>query len=223
MRSHALRHLVAIAGLAAGIGLAALARHARPEQSAYHVDFSHLPLRIASLEGRDLPYDTEVAEYLEADEMRTIAYGEGPTQVVASLIYGASWRTVHTPAQCYPASGWSVVWEENTTIVPDVPLPHEGPVRAHLMRVEREGAAELVLFIFAHKGGTSVDYAEHSWAVASGPPGAGGLSLMLSTPVTGKDTEAAARKRLVAVAAELYPYAVAFWYPGYSPRPSQSR
>lgn len=223
MRSYALRHLVAIAALAAGIGLAALARHARPEHSRYHVDFSTIPLEVAGLQGRELPYDTKVAEYLEAEEMRTIAYGEGPTQVVVSIIYGASWRTVHTPAQCYPASGWSVVWEENTTIVPEVPLPHEGPVRAHLMRVEREGAAELVLFIFAHKGGTSIDYAEHSWAVATGPPGAGGLSLMLSTVVAARDTEAQARKRLAKVAAELYPYVVAFWYPGYSPHPPQPR
>ncbi len=195
-----------------GIGLMAYARHARPQRASYAVDFSRIPMEIAGMQGRELPNDPEVVKYLEADQMRIIAYGEGPEQVVASVIYGSSWRTVHTPAQCYPASGWSVVWEEDTIINTTVPLPHPPPLMGRVMRVEHEGKAELVLFIFAHKGGTSIDYAEHSWAVATGPPGAGGLSLLLSTPIAPGDTEAAARARLASVAAELYPHAVAFWY-----------
>jgi len=216
MRQDARRHLVAIAALLVGIGLAAGARLARPERASYTVDFSAVPMRIAGMHGRQLPEDPEVAEYLEADRMRTIAYGEGDEQVTASLIYGSTWRTVHTPAQCYPASGWSVVWEEDTMISTREPLPHPPPLMGRVMRVEREAEAQMVLFVFAHKGGTSIDYAEHSWAVATGPPGAGGLSLMISTPLAPGDTEEAARERLAAVAAELYPHAVAFWYQGSS-------
>jgi len=199
-----------------GIGLAAGARLTRPERGSYTVDFSDIPMQIAGMEGRELPEDPGVAEYLEADKMRTIAYGEGPEQVTASLIYGSSWRTVHTPAQCYPAAGWSVVWEEDTMITTSVRLPHPPPLMGRVMRVERDADAQMVLFVFAHKGGTSIDYAEHSWAVATGPPGAGGLSLMLSTPIAAGDTEEAARERLAAVAAELYPHAVAFWYEDFS-------
>lgn len=212
MRQHARRHLVAIAALLLGIGLSVGARLARPAASAYDVDFSHVPLTLAGLQGRELPYDRETAQYLEADAMRTIAYGAGSAAVVASLIYGASWRTVHTPAQCYPAQGWAVVWEELINLSVDAPLPHPPPVLARLMRVERDGEAQLVLFVFAHKGGTAPDYAEHVWAVMTGPPGAGGLSLMLSTPVPSDGAEEAARQRLVRLAAELYPHAVAFWY-----------
>ncbi len=212
MRQNARRHLVAIAALLLGIGLAVGARLARPERASYTVDFSTIPMQIAGMHGRELPEDPAVAEYLEADQMRTIAYGEGNEQVNVSLIYGSTWRTVHTPAQCYPASGWSVVWEEDTMITTTVPLPHPPPLMGRVMRVERDGEAEMVLFVFAHKGGTSIDYAEHSWAVATGPPGAGGLSLMISTPLAPGDTEGAARERLATVAAELYPHAVAFWY-----------
>jgi len=217
MRQHARRHLVAIAALILGIVLSVGARRARPVESSYSVDFSRVPLTLAGMAGEKLPYDREIAEYLEADEMVTIAYGDGDEQIVASLIYGASWRTVHTPAQCYPSQGWSVVWDEDTVIPYDGDLPHEPPVMGRIMRVERDDDARLVVFVFAHKGGTSIDYAEHSWAVATGPPGAGGLSLMLSATLVSDEAEEDARRRLGALAAELYPHAVAFWYEDWTP------
>jgi len=215
MREDARRHLVAIAALLVGIGLSVGARRVRPVEASYEVDFSAIPLEVAGLEGVVAPPDTEVAEYLEAEEMCTIAYGKGRGQVVVNVIYGSTWRTVHTPAQCYPASGWSVVWEQETIIPLQIEVAGQQEVMAKLMRVERDDVAQMVLFVFAHKGGTSVDYAEHSWAVATGPPGAGGLSLMMSTTLDGNEERA--RRRLEELAAGIYPYAVSFWYEDWRP------
>ncbi|MGC9317971.1 MAG: exosortase-associated EpsI family protein [Armatimonadota bacterium] len=212
MQPHAKRHLVAIVVLVVGIVLSVAARRARPREAGYSVDFSNVPLQVAGMEGRELPEVAEVARFLEADAMRTIVYGQGAEQVTVNLIYGATWRTVHTPAQCYPATGWRIIWEDEIIIpVEEAVLPHRPPMAGKLMRVERDRAVQLVLFVFAHKGGTSVNYTEHCWAVASGPPGAGGLSILLSTPLTDEEVEAA-KGRLLSVAAGVYPHAVQFWY-----------
>ncbi len=221
MRSHATRHLVAVVVLVSGVVLAPLVREARPGEATYDVDLSAIPMEIDGLEGRELPKDEGVQAYLEADVMRTIAYGQSAEAVTVSIIYGGSWRTVHSPAQCYPAAGWQVVWERDSIVPIEQDLPHPKPVLGHLMRVERDEHAQLVLFIFAHKGGTAVDYTEHAWAVQTGPRGAGGLSLMLSTPAdTGEDQ---ARERLVDIASKVYPHAVAFWYEDWEPTGGRKR
>lgn len=212
MRSHARRHLVAIVALLIGIGLAMGARRARPVDTSCEVDFSSVPLQVAGLQGRESPADEELAAYLEADRMRSVAYGEGADEVLLNIIYGASWRTVHTPAQCYPATGWKIVWKRASMLPEPDDLPHDPPLLATMMRVERGEQRQIVLFIFAHRGGTSADYAEHSWAVATGPRGAGGLSLLLSTPLEDGEAEAEALQLLMRIATGVYPDAVAFWY-----------
>jgi NAD(P)-dependent dehydrogenase (short-subunit alcohol dehydrogenase family) len=201
-----------------GLALSVGARHLRPQEAGYEVDLSSIPLQLAGMEGRQLPADEAMKEYLEADLMRTLAYGEDSEQITVNIIYGATWRTVHTPAQCYPAAGWSIVEEDDAIVPVAAPLPHPDPVLGRVIEVERDEAVQLVLFVFAHKGGTSIDYAEHSWAVATGPPGAGGLSLMLTSPVF-SDREAV-RERLIRLAGELYPHAIAFWYSDWEPPPN---
>ncbi|MFW5866734.1 MAG: exosortase-associated EpsI family protein [Armatimonadota bacterium] len=215
MRQNAIQHLIAAAVLLAGIIATPLVRDMRPRDAEYKVDLSAIPDRIGDMQGQVLPDDEGVQAYLEADMMRTVAYGEPPNYVALSVIYGASWRTVHSPAQCYPAAGWQVVWERDTVVPIEQDLPHAKPVLGRLMRAELGDQAQMVLFIFAHKGGTSLDYAEHSWAVQTGPRGAGGLSLMLSTGLSGD--EAAAQRRLIEVAGAAYPPIISFWYEDWEP------
>ncbi|MFP4250283.1 MAG: exosortase-associated EpsI family protein [Armatimonadota bacterium] len=215
MRPNASRHLIAAAILAAGITAAPMVREARPQGADYQIDLSAIPMQIEGMEGQVLPDDEGVQAYLEADAMRTVAYGEPPDAVSVSVIYGGSWRTVHSPAQCYPSAGWQVVWERDAIVPIEQDLPHGKPVLGRLMRAEYAGRAQLVLFIFAHKGGTSIDYAEHAWAVQTGPRGAGGLSLMLSTNLLGDEDEA--RRRLTEIAAAVYPHVVSFWYDDWEP------
>ena len=221
MRHDAARHLIAIGVLVAGIALTPVMHRVRPQGAQYRVDLSAIPMEIDGMEGRVLPDDEGVQAYLEADVMKTIAYGEPPYMVTMSVIYGGSWRTVHSPAQCYPAGGWQVVWERDTVVPIEEDLPHDKPVLGRLMRVEREGRAQLVLFVFAHKGGTSIDYAEHAWAVQTGPPGAGGLSLMASAPILGNEEETQAR--LVDVTAAVYPHVIGFWYDDWEPSDTENR
>ena len=215
MRQNATQHLIAAAVLVAGIALTPVMHTLRPKSVQYEVDLSAIPLEVDGMEGHVLPDDEGVQAYLEADVMKTVAYGEPPDYVTLSVIYGGSWRTVHSPAQCYPAAGWQVVWERDTVVPIEQDLPHPKPVLGRLMRVELEDQAQMVLFIFAHKGGTSIDYAEHAWAVQTGPRGAGGLSLMLSTPLY--SDEEAAQHRLVDVASAAYPRVISFWYEDWEP------
>ncbi len=215
MRHDATRYLIAIGALVAGIALTPVMHHVRPEGAQYQVDLSAIPMRIDGMNGRVLPGDEGVQAYLEADVMETVAYGEPPYTVTMNVIYGGSWRTVHSPAQCYPAGGWLVVWEHDTVVPIDGDLPHEKPVLGRLIRVEREDQAQLVLFVFAHKGGTSIDYAEHAWAVQTGPRGAGGLSLMASAPILGDEEKTQAR--LAEVTAAVYPHVIGFWYEDWEP------
>lgn len=215
MRPNATGHLIAAAILAAGIMLMPAVQQLRPKAVRYQVDLSALPMQIDDMPGHVLADGEGVQAYLEADAMKTIAYGEPPETVTVSVIYGASWRTVHSPAQCYPAAGWQVVWEEDAVVPIEQDLPHPKPVLARLMRAERGDNAQLVLFIFAHRGGTSIDYTEHAWAVQTGPPGAGGLSLMLSANVLGDEEKT--QERLTEVAAAVYPPIISFWYEDWEP------
>jgi len=212
MRQHARRHLLAVALMLLGVAVTYGARALRPSTVHYHPDFSAIPMKLAGYTGSENPKDQALAEYLEAEEMRGIHYQRGADVADVSLIYGPSWRTVHTPKACFPSAGWAVVWEKYVEIPCDpAQLPHPGPVVGELMRVEREGQALLVLFVFAHKGGSEADYARHSLAVMSGPRGAGGLSIMMTSPVDQRG-ERHAQQVLLEVMAALYPHAVSFWY-----------
>ncbi|MBD3293691.1 MAG: exosortase-associated EpsI family protein [Armatimonadia bacterium] len=215
MRPNATGHLVGAAVLLVGIIAAPMIREMRPKAVEYHVDLGAVPMQVGDLEGTVLPEDEGVQAYLEADTMKTIAYGEPPEMVTLSVIYGGSWRTVHSPAQCYPAAGWQVVWERDAVVPVAQDLPHPKPVLGRLMRVELEDSAQLVLFIFAHKGGTAIDYAEHAWAVQTGPKGAGGLSLMFSAPVFADEDKT--QGRLMEIASAVYPPVIGFWYEDWEP------
>ena len=215
MRQNAGEHLIAAAVLVAGIVLAPIVHDVRPSGAVYPVELLTVPMQVRDMEGEILPDDEGVLAYLEADVMKSVRYGEGRNSVMLSVIYGGSWRTVHSPAQCYPAAGWQVVWERDTIVPIEQDLPHDKPVLARLMRAERGDHAQLVLFIFAHKGGVSSDYAGHAWAVQTGPRGAGGLSLMLSTNLYGNEERA--QQRLSEVAAVIYPQVISFWYDDWEP------
>lgn len=187
-------------------------RASRPESVHYAPDFAKVPMELAGYTGSEVPKDQELAEYLEADDIRGIRYQRGDDLADVSLIYGQSWRTVHTPKACLPSAGWSVMWEEYVQVPCDpAELPHPGPVRGELMRADRDGQSMLVLFVFAHQGGSEADYVKHSFAVMSGPPGSGGLSIMMTSPIDRRG-EDHAREVLLEVMAALYPHAVSFWY-----------
>ncbi len=197
--------------MAVGVAITWGYRVSRPDALSYELDFTNIPMQLAGFEGKAAPDDPAVAEYLEARAMRTIMYVRGDAGVNASLIYGPSWRTVHTPAACFPSQGWNVTWEHAVDVPIEGALPHPGPVTGELMRVDRGDDALMVLFVFAHLGGTAPDYVEHSLAVMSGPRGAGGLSLMATTRIGSRGIEAAHADLLDLVGA-LYPHAVSFWY-----------
>lgn len=212
MRHDARRHLLAAGLMLLGVVITYGALAMRPAAVHFKPDFAAMPMELAGYTGSENPKDQTLAEYLEAEDIRGIHYQRGDDIADVSLIYGPSWRTVHTPKACFPSAGWSVVWEKYVEIPCDpAELPHKGPVVGELMRVDREGQSMLVLFVFAHQGGSEADYAKHSFAVMSGPPGSGGLSIMMTSPIDQRG-EDHAREVLLEVMAALYPHAVGFWY-----------
>ena len=69
----------------------------------------------------------------------------------------------------------------------------------------------MVLYVFAHKNGTTGDWKQQEWAVSKSPRGTGGLMLLLSMPTLNNDvpgTEAL----LEEVLDDVYVPAVSFWY-----------
>ncbi len=213
MRQDARRHVLAIALLVVGVGLTYGAGWLRPTTAQFEVDFSNIPMEVLDLKGQQVPVSPADAAYLEADAMVALQYGTPGNAVGLNLIYGGGWRTVHTPEGCLPASGWRIVWDRALEIPMGEDAPHPGPLHAKLLRAEGEEEAQLVLFVFAHKGGTAADWAAHSWAVATGPGGAGGLSLMLTAAVA-PGAEQQVETRLREFMGVIYPHAVSFWYEG---------
>ena len=213
MRPDARRHLLAITLVVGGIGLGQAALWLRPTTASYQVHFSDIPMEVLGLKGCKIPNDPAEAAYLQADAMLSLRYGEPPDVLNVSAIYGAGWRTVHTPEGCFPAHGWRIVSSKATEIPIGDEAPHTGPLHARLMRVERDDEVQLVLFVFAHKGGTHPGWKWHSFLVQTATRGAGGLLLRITAPAT-LGQESQVEELMDKFMRALYPHAVKFWYAG---------
>jgi len=187
-----------------------LAHIMRKSPAQYSPDFAAVPMEIGPYEAKQLSTDQSIYRFLEADAMAERRYVSETSSVKLSLIYGSDWRSIHSPAGCYPAQGWQIVTDKQL----QVPAPPESstsaPLEARLLRVQKDETELLAMFSFCHPGGTTGDWAMQGWKVATGPRGAGGLVISLST-LTGGDL-LAARQRLVWFLQQVYPHAVKFWY-----------
>lgn len=184
----------------------------RRSPAKFTPDFTAVPMKLGSYQGEQLPLDQSVFQFLEADAMTERRYVTDDGTVKLSLIYGSDWRNIHSPAGCYQAQGWHTITDEQVQVPapPDSPTP--GPLHARLLRVHKNEVELLAMFTFCHPGGTTGDWSKQGWKVATGPPGAGGLVISLSTPTGGQLAQA--RQRLGQLLQQVYPYAVAFWYEG---------
>ena len=100
--------------------------------------------------------------------------------------------------------------EQITIEVPDG-LPHQRTLVAKRLRAVRESAEVVILYVLAYPGGTTSSWPKFAYKVATGRAGAGGVILLLHTPVIGGDCERAEDAASKAIA-EVYPACVRFWY-----------
>ncbi len=204
------RHLAALALILIGAAAAQIVHLTRKSPAQFAPDFAAVPLKLGSYQGKQLPTDQSVFRFLEADAMAERRYVTGDSAIKLSLIYASDWRSIHSPAGCYQAQGWHTITDEQVQIPAPPDSPTSEPLHARLLRVHKNEVELLAMFTFCHPGGTTGDWAEQGWKVATGPPGAGGLVISLSTLT--EDDLAQARERLIGLLQQVYPYAVAFWY-----------
>jgi hypothetical protein len=206
------RHLIALALLLCGAVPANLLWSRRAPEVSYHVDFKALPRQVAGLTGSVVPVDQQIFQYLGADAMQDMIYQNDKQRIKLSLVYGTDWRAVHSPLSCLPQQGWLVDERKLLDLPAPAGCPHPGPLHGQLLRAHREtGQEQLVLYVFAHKDGTTGDWKKQEWEVSREPRGTGGLMLLLSAPVIGNDVQGA-QSLMKEVLDGVYVPAVSFWH-----------
>ena len=212
MHADTRRYLVALVLLLAGAAYANLLWARRAPEVRYRVSFKEIPRQIGALQASVVPVDQRIFNYLGADAMEELKYGSADREAHLSLVYGTDWRAVHSPLSCLPQQGWQVAAKQLVDIAAPPGCPHPGPLHGQLLHARRGDNEEIVvLYVFAHRGGTTGDWVKQGWAVSQAPRGTGGLMLSLSTqPRTGES--AAARELLEEVLTSVYVPAVGFWY-----------
>jgi len=203
---------VAIGLLLAGAAYANLLWARRAPEVRYRLDFKAIPRQIGDMRATRVPVDERIFNYLGADAMDEFKYASADREAHLSLVYGVDWRAVHSPLSCLPQQGWQVYTRKLVDIPAPPGCPHPGPLQGQMLEGRRGEQQILVLYVFAHRGGTTGDWVKQGWVVSQSPRGTGGLMLSLSTyPQAGETGEA--RALLEEVLTSVYVPAVSFWYP----------
>lgn len=212
MQGYTVRYLIACTLLgASGLAQYGLTRR-QPQAQVAAPDWAHtLPLSVGGWTGRDLVPDKEVADYLAADALLVRRYTREGRVLDVTAVFGTRWRALHSPAGCYPSQGWQIQERSEVEIAPGIPLPHPGPLHAEKLVVKQADRHLLVLYLYAHPGGTTANWVQQCLEVAKSGAASGGIVLIVNaefTPQTESRAEADARE-LIGL---LYPYLVKHWY-----------
>lgn len=109
-----------------------------------------VPARVGGLEGHDGRLDAARTDAAGADDYLLRAYLDGGTGI-ASLYVGyfatqARGRTIHSPRNCLPGSGWEVLAWRRT------PLAAAGGARVNRVLLHRRGQRAVVLYWYQGRG-----------------------------------------------------------------------
>lgn len=166
---------------------------------------STLPMQIDGWKGRAIPVEETVESILEADFNLQRSYVSPDRDALVWLYIGyygtrRGGRPEHTPAECYPSAGWTIVSEADVTLDP------ERSLRANEYVVAREADRRLVHFWYrSHRSTGMLGALEKSLDRLRGRLSEGradGALVRVSTPAPpGRDGEA--RERLRAFARRL--------------------
>jgi len=205
------RYLIALVLLAGAAVWANLLWSRQAPEAAYKPRFGDIPLQIGELKGEKIPVEQRIFNYLGADAMEEIMYAGDDRSVRLSVVYGTDWRAVHSPLSCLPQMGWQVDKPQMVDLPAPPGTPHEGPLHGQLLLAHKGQQRQAVMYLFAHKGGTTGDWKAQGWAVNRTPRGTGGLLISASTPIA-RAGDTAAINMLKEVCSSVYLPATSFWY-----------
>ena len=194
----------AIGGYLSGLG--APSRHLVPK-------WENLPVEVGQWQGRQLPVDSQVVQYLEAEKMVRMAYRKENVLVVFSAIFGTRWRSLHSPAGCFSSQGWHTLQRREIEVEAAPGNPHPGPLHAEQLLVKRENEHRLVTYLYAYPGGTTASWVEQCLKVTRGGWRSGGIVVTLEGWCTPESFEVMDRSQRELLQA-LYPEVVRTWYSG---------
>jgi EpsI family protein len=194
------------------VGAAAWWMQLRPTLQIDSAALYALPLEIGEWEGQRVPLESAAERMLDADVNLQRAYvAPGSGEVVWMYVgyYGTSrgGRPEHTPAQCYPSSGW-VIESERTAAIDS-----QRDFRTNEWVVVRRGERRLVHFWYQSSrrtgmlGNLSLSIDHLRGRLSDGR--ADGALVRISTPLA--PSEDAARARLIGFAETLEPLLEENW------------
>lgn len=204
---------VAVAALVLTSGGAMLQVVSRTEAVPLRRPFDELPLRLAAYHGTDESLEPEVVKVLAATDIvlrRYTADDRPPVWLYAG--YYASQRTgvvIHSPKQCLPGNGWSIVKSERVVI--DVPTPAGRGIDVNRVLVSQGENQQLVLYWYQERGRVVADeYRGKAYLVWDSMTRGrtDGALVRLSTPLVG--SEEVTYRRLVDFTTHVFPVLTEF-------------
>ncbi len=171
-----------------------------------------IPERVGRFRDEIVPPDRRTMEYLGALAMVARRYTDGVVTATVSAIFGTQWRSLHSPAGCYVAQGWSIVEQRRVDIPFEATHLHPGPLEAEELLVRRDGVERVVVYLFAYPGGTTASWVEQCWKTTK--IGRGGIVVLAEATVPAGVQIGAVSAAVRELVARLYPYFVEHWYRG---------
>jgi EpsI family protein len=167
------------------------------------------PQRVGTLEAKDIPIDAETQGVLGATDFVNRAYEDGSTQESVGLFiaFFESQRkggAIHSPKNCLPGSGWSVLDSGTSSIRVGV---DSKTVELNTYIVQKDLDKHLVLYWYQSQGRViASEYVAKAYLVwdAMSKRRTDGALVRITTPVVDGD-EAAALKRATGFVAQIYP------------------
>lgn len=176
-----------------------------PGYGQLSVDLDRLPVELAGYRfTTETRFEAELIEQVQPD-VYTLRHYQRPDAsslwLYVALYGGIGDAGAHTPDRCYPAQGWEIADARDTWLITD----DGGRARVRLMRVERVGKSELVVYWFQPVGRwpgmTGIEQLMRVWDTLVGTPQY--AFVRVSLPI---DEDADWAPELLALARELAPH-----------------
>jgi EpsI family protein len=117
-------------------------------------EFDHFPIRIGPWQGRELGLDPDILKVLKVDDymMRHYINKEGFPIVLYVGYYGSQRQgsTYHSPRNCLPGSGWSIVGHERIGM--KIPGGPSGSAIINKVVIQKGLDKQLILYWYQDRG-----------------------------------------------------------------------
>jgi EpsI family protein len=154
--------VIAVLGLTLAVSVPAFLVVPAPRETVKVVRF---PLTIGAWVGKDLPVDKSAYDILETHNLILREYTRGSEKVYLYIIYSQDNRKVsHPPEVCFEGGGITIISKEKTP----VELAGGQKIVTNELRVEKEGAVNLVLYWYKAGNFYTDNYLKQQMRIALG-------------------------------------------------------